>query len=56
MMAFAIHQRESALGIHVSPHPEAPFHLPPHLIPPGCLWTHVLTSLGSVYLVISTYE
>ena len=25
MMAFAIHRRESAVGAHVSPHPELPF-------------------------------
>ena len=35
-MAFAIHQHESASGIHVSPYPEGPSNLPPHCIPPGC--------------------
>ena len=34
VMVFAIHQHESATVIHVSPHPEAPFLLPPH--PLGC--------------------
>ena len=36
MMAFAIHRYESAIGAHVSPHPEHPSHLPPHPIPLGC--------------------
>ena len=31
-MAFAIHQHESAVGIHVSPHSEPFSHLPPHLV------------------------
>ena len=35
-MAFAIHRYESAIGAHVSPHPEPPSHLPPHPIPLGC--------------------
>ena len=30
-MVFAIYQHESAMGVHVSPHAEAPSHLPPHL-------------------------
>ena len=35
-MIFAIHQHELAIGIHVSPYPEAPSHLPPQTIPLGC--------------------
>ena len=35
-MVFALHQRESATGIHVSPHPEPPSHLLPYSIPLGC--------------------
>ena len=33
---FFMHQHESVTGIHVSPHDEAPSHLPLHQIPPGC--------------------
>ena len=36
MMVFAIHGLESAMGAHVSPHPEPPFYLPPHPISLGC--------------------
>ena len=35
-MIYAIHQHESAAGIHVSPYPETPSHIPPHPIPLGC--------------------
>ena len=34
-MVFAVHQHESATGIHVSPHPEPPSHSP-HPVPLGC--------------------
>ena len=33
---FVIYQHESAIGIHVYPHPEPPSHLPPYPIPWGC--------------------
>ena len=33
---FSIHQHESSMGAHVSPHPEPPTHHPPHLITLGC--------------------
>ena len=35
-MVLAIHQHESAVGMHVSPPSWTPCHLPPHPIPPGC--------------------
>ena len=35
-MIFVTHQHESATGIHVSPHPEAPSHILPHPIPLCC--------------------
>ena len=35
-MVFAIHRHESAMGVHVSHHPESPFRLPPYPIPLGC--------------------
>ena len=31
-----IHKHELAIGIHVSPPPESPHHLPPYPIPPCC--------------------
>ena len=34
MMTFAIHRHESAVGAHVSPHPELPF--PPTSLPHPC--------------------
>ena len=36
VMIFAIDQYESAMGIHVSPYPEPPSHLPTHPIPLDC--------------------
>ena len=36
MVVFAIHRHESPMGTHVSPLPEPPSQLPPHLIPLGC--------------------
>ena len=42
-MAFAIHQHELAIDIHVSPHPEPTSHLPP--TPPGC---HRAPALGAL--------
>ena len=32
MVIFAIHRHDSAMGAHVSLHPESPSHLPPHPI------------------------
>ena len=36
MMVFAIHGHKSAMGAHVSLHPEPLIHLPPHPIPLSC--------------------
>ena len=36
MVGFAIHHHESAMGAHVSPHPEPPSKLPPYPIPLDC--------------------
>ena len=44
-MGFAIHRHESAMGVHVSHHPEPAFHLPPHPIPQGCPRTPALSAL-----------
>ena len=45
-MVSAIHQYESAMGIHVSPLScELPSHLPPHPFPPGC---HRALALGAL--------
>ena len=48
MVAFAIHQYESAMGAHVSLHPEMPSHFPPHLIPLGCPRAPALSILHMV--------
>ena len=42
---FAIHQPELAQVYICPPHPEAPSHLPPHLIPPGCFRAPALVAL-----------
>ena len=42
---FAIHPNESAIGVHVSPSPEPPSHLPPHPITLGCPREQVLCAL-----------
>ena len=42
MVVSAIHQYESALGIHMSPPSWNPSHLPPHPIPLGCHRTPAL--------------
>ena len=36
MVVFAIHRHESAMSAHVSPHPEPPSRLSPHITPLGC--------------------
>ena len=36
VVVFAVHQHESAMGVHVSHHPEPRSHLPPHPIPLSC--------------------
>ena len=46
VMVFAIHQREAATGIQVSPlHPVILSHLSPHPIPLGCPRALALGSL-----------
>ena len=44
-MGFAIHRPESAMGVHVSPHPEPLSHLPRHPIPLGCPRAPALSAL-----------
>ena len=44
-MVFAIHQSESAMGVHVSPPSWDPFPFPPHPFPPGCHRPQVLGAL-----------
>ena len=45
VVGFAIHRHESAMGAHVSPYPEIPFHLPPHPIPLDCPGALALSAL-----------
>ena len=45
MVGFAIHHHESAMGAHVSPHPEPSSHLPPYPIPLGCPRALALSAL-----------
>ena len=44
-MAFAVPRHESAMGVHVSPHPEPLSHVAPHPIPLGCLRAPALSAL-----------
>ena len=44
-MVFAIHRHESVAGVHVSPHPESPSHLPLHPIPLVCPRVPILSAL-----------
>ena len=45
MVVFAIYQHESAMGVHVSPYPDIPSHLPPHSIPLDCPRAPTLSAL-----------
>ena len=54
-MVFAIRRHESAMGAHVSPHPETPFYLPPHPIPLGCPRVPALSALLQAYKENQTY-
>ena len=45
IVIITIHQHESPTGIHVSSHPEPPFHLPPHPILLGCPKAPALVAL-----------
>ena len=49
-MDFAVHQHESAKGIHMHPHFETPSPTP-HLIPPDCPRAQALQSKFSKELV-----
>ena len=40
-----MHRHESATGAHMSLHPEASSHLPPHPIPLGCPRAWALSAL-----------
>ena len=44
-MGFAIQPCESAIGVHISPPFEPPYHLPPHPTPEGCRRAPDLSSL-----------
>ena len=52
VMDFAMHQHESALGMHMSPPSWNPSHLPPHPIPLGC---HRAVALGFLYHTSNTH-
>ena len=45
VVVFAIHQHESALGVHVFPHSKPRSHLPSHPIPLGCPRALALSAL-----------
>ena len=45
MVVFTMHSHESAMGTHVSPHPEPQSHFPPHPIPLGCPRALALSAL-----------
>ena len=51
-MDFAIHQHESALGMHMSPPSWNATHLPPHPIPLGC---HRALALGFLHHTSNTH-
>ena len=65
MTVFAIHRHESAMGIHVSLHPEPPSHLSPYPIPLGCPSAPALSALlhalnlhwsSVLHMVIYTFQ
>ena len=45
VVAFALHRHESAMGVHVSPHPEPLSNLPPYPIPLSCPRAPALSAL-----------
>jgi len=45
----AIHRHESAMGVHVSHHPEPPSPHPPHPLPLGCPGAPALSALLVIY-------
>ena len=62
---FAIHSHESAMGIHVFPVLNSPFHLPPHPIPQGHPSASALSILSHVsnldwwyisHMIISVFQ
>ena len=55
VVAFALHRHESAMGVHVSPHPEPPSKPPPHPIPLGCPRVPALSALLQAYKENQTY-
>ena len=45
VIVLAVHWNESAMGAHMSPHPESLSHFPPHPIPLGCPRAPALSAL-----------
>ena len=54
-MVFAMCQHESAMGAHVSPHPEPTSHLPPYPIPLGCPRAPALSALLHALTLVVNY-
>ena len=53
-MAFVTHRHESAMVVHVSPHPESPSHVAPQPIPLGCLRAPALSALLNEMITLNS--